>query len=1019
MCRKLHKAQMNKSSVKFLLVGFLVCFFLPFRAAGQYRIDTWTTENGLPQNSINGIVQTRDGYIWFGTNDGLVRFDGVRFKVFNKANSEGISNNRISGVMEDRSGRLWVGADDGSLFFYENGKFTVVVKPNDSKFNRRGRLVNDGFGSIAFYVYSERKTYHYRDGGLAPFQIAAAPPEKVILYRDHEGGFWFVESSTFFRVKDNQQQAFETNDNNLSADVFQDHFGNFWLAVASDKKEIYRIRNNQLQKIEIPTTRTFRITEDKTGNLWIGTFDRGFLRLAADKVNSNDIRAEDFEHYTVENGILSDKAGVVFADREGGVWIGTEKGLHRFSPQTVQMFSKKDGLAEDNIYPILEDRAGTIWLGAWTKSLIKYRNGVFTTFLDRPEITYYSSLFEDTDGKFWFGNDSSIFNLENGKPVKVNDKTGFQAAIFYAISQDKDGNMWFGTNKGLSRYADGTATVFTTKEGLPDDFVSAILQTREGKIWVGTRGGVAVAQLESKGAVEWKSLTEKDGLASNFTRSLYEDSDGAIWIGSYDGGLSRYKDGKFTRYGTKDGLHSSGVFCILEDSRGWFWMNSNQGIYRVRKQELNDFADGKTKFLTSIAYGKQDGLLNIEGNGGRQPAGIKARDGKLWFPMAQGVAVVDPETVIPNPLPPPVLIEEVSIERNLVDNETFQSAIGSVNSTITLNPGQNNLEIRYTGLSFINSEQVKFRYRLEGLEENWTEAGTRRTAYFSYLPPGEYVFKVLAANRDGVWNEQGATVKIIVTPAYYQTWWFWILSAAAVALIIRFVYGYRLAQLEKINAAKTAFARQLIEQQEEERKRVAGELHDGLGQSLLVIKNRASLGKMLLDDRDESEKQLDQISTASVQAIEEVRQIAYNLRPYHLDRLGLTQSIEAMIEKIEETTAIEFNLHIANLDGVFSNEQEVVIYRIVQESISNIVKHSKATIASVEIQADNSEIAINIRDNGQGFAPTESKAPNKGGFGLIGLKERVIMLRGNFQIETNKGKGTSVFVKIPLPTKDV
>ena len=263
-----------------------------------------------------------------------------------------------------------------------------------------------------------------------------------------------------------------------------------------------------------------------------------------------------------------------------------------------------------------------------------------------------------------------LYHLDKDKLVRFTEQAGFSAdAEFSVISQDRDNNLWFGTNLGLSRYSEEQATVFTKKDGLPDDYIIAFLQTSDGKIWVGTRGGLASIE---NGKI--KAFTTADGLASNYIRSLYEDADRVLWIGSYDGGLTRFKDGKFTRFTMKEGLSSNGVFCILEDDRGWLWMNSNQGIYRVRKQELNDFADGKIKSLTSIAYNKQDGLLNVEGNGGRQPAGIRSRDGRLWFPTAQGIAVVDPETVITNLLPPTVLIEEIVIDRDPVAART--AAVG-------------------------------------------------------------------------------------------------------------------------------------------------------------------------------------------------------------------------------------------------------------------------------------------------------------------------------------------------------
>ncbi|MGH9761191.1 MAG: ligand-binding sensor domain-containing protein, partial [Blastocatellia bacterium] len=301
-------------------------------------------------------------------------------------------------------------------------------------------------------------------------------------------------------------------------------------------------------------------------------------------------------------------------DREGGMWLGADKGLWRIQPRPVRVFSKKDGLLDDNVYPIYEDHAGDIWAGIWPNTLAKYEDGNFRTFLRSPDTALIASLFQDRSGRFWYAGGGTVHYLEGGKPRDFTDQLGCEAEEVSVISQDNDGALWFGASGGLIRYARGRPTRFTTKDGLPDNYVTAFLQARDGKIWIGTHGGVAIMDSNSRsdGPPAFTALTEQNGLAGNYTRCLYQDPDGVIWIGSYDGGLTRYKDGKLTRYTTSDGLHSDGVFCILEDDHGWFWMNSNQGIYRVRKQELNDFAEGRTTSVDSIAYGVNDGLLNIE-----------------------------------------------------------------------------------------------------------------------------------------------------------------------------------------------------------------------------------------------------------------------------------------------------------------------------------------------------------------------------------------------------------------------
>ena len=377
--------------------------------------------------------------------------------------------------------------------------------------------------------------------------------------------------------------------------------------------------------------------------------------------------------------------------------------------------------------------------------------------------------------------------------------------------------MWFGTeNGGLVRYRDETRTVYTTKDGLAGDSIKAIIEDRKGDLWIATYSGVS-----RYADGRFDSWTEKEGLASNRVRSLYEDVDGVLWIGTYDGGLSRLKDGKINSFTTNDGLFNNGVFQILDDNRGNLWMSCNLGIYRVSRQALNEFAEGRRSAITFVPYGKHDGLINVECNGGVQPAGIRARDGRLWFPTLGGVAVVDPEDIPANPQPPPVVIESCTLDRR---------TIGAGNE-IEIRPGQHSLEIQYTALSFIKSEHIKFRYRLEGLDSDWIDVGTRRAAYYSYLPPGSYLFRVIAANTDGVWNTEGASLLIEVIPPFYRTWWFAAVAAIAVISIGVLIYEWRLLQVKRAKTAQEEFSRRLIEFQEKERKRIAAELHDSLGRA--------------------------------------------------------------------------------------------------------------------------------------------------------------------------------------------
>jgi len=338
----------------------------------------------------------------------------------------------------------------------------------------------------------------------------------------------------------------------------------------------------------------------------------------------------------------------------------------------------------------------------------------------------------------------------------------------------------------------------------------------------------------------------------------------------------------------------------------------------------------------------------------------------------------------------------------------------SADRPVRIAPGWENFEIEYTALSFINSERIRFKYKMEGLDQEWTEAGTRRTAYYSYIPPGEYVFRVIAANSDGVWNTEGQSLRVIVLPPFYRTWWFIALGAIGSRGLLWFAWRYRVAQFKREQIAQHKFSQQLIASQESERKRIAAELHDSLGQNLLIVKNRAQLGQIAAQDAPEFLEQFEWIVASAAQSIEEVRSIAQNLRPYHLDRLGLTKALEVMIEKVAATTQIRFVMELTPLDDLFDKDEAITLYRVVQESLNNIVKHAQASEARVSVERYTDSVTLTIQDNGRGFAPSEA-ATKPSGFGLVGMTERVQMLGGALQMDSGEGRGTTVTIRLTLP----
>ncbi|MGH7492056.1 MAG: ligand-binding sensor domain-containing protein [bacterium] len=580
----------------------------------QYTLEIWQRKEGLPQNSIHAILQTRDGYLWLGTQEGLARFDGVKFTVFNKRNTPQLKHNHINVLFESTSGTLWIGTNGGGLNRLINGKFRTYLA---------------GEGVTQNFMWS--------------------------LYRDRQNHLW----------------------------------------AGNDAGELLRYQDGQFAVI-VPSlgNRIMAICEDRTGALWLGTVN-GLGRLAAGKLT----------FYPKVDG-TSNHVLCIYEDKKGHLWIGTRVGLHRFH-----------------------------------------------------------------DGEF--------------KHYPMNE--GSSHTIIRAVHEDREGSLWACTfGGGLRRMREGTITAFT----------------------------------------------KRDGLSSNVVGPIYEDQEGTLWIGSIGGGLNRLKDGKFTSYTSAEGLYDDNVYAILEDEQGHLWMSCNNGVFCVRKQDLNDFAVGKIAAVTCKAFSEADGMKSSECNGGQQTAGAKTSDGKIWFPTTMGVVMVDPAAQQVNTVVPPAMIEQV-----LIDRQPVQRA-----GQTKIPPGHGELEFHYTALTFVSPQKVRFKYKLEPFDEAWLEAGTRRAAYYTNIPPGDYRFRVMACNNDGIWNETEASFAFTLAPHFYQTAWFYLLSVLAVALLaLRGHLMYRRYQERKLRAAQ--LERQLAEAQLQVLKMQLQPLFYGDYQVILKDGNKLTLSR--------------------------------------------------------------------------------------------------------------------------------------------------------------------------------
>jgi signal transduction histidine kinase/ligand-binding sensor domain-containing protein len=971
-------------------------------AVAQYRVDVWTTEQGLPQNIVRAVHMGRDGYLWATTLDGLVRFDGLRFTSFDRSNSKGIASNRFSPLLEASDGALWLGTENGGITRYFQGRFT---------------------------------TYTTHDG-LASNAVSG-------ITADDDGRLWALSGD---RIVEWNGRGFQLTTRTASLRFLVSEWATevFW---AIDGDRLVRFSRGALTARRLPEAVAGRVSnrieEDATGTIWLTLTDHRYAHLAGGEVlrvvkifpagvTNDEQRPPDPDSVTTYTdrhartwpmsvdaelgrrlhlpGGTPAEVGVaaLYEDEDGNLWLGTpNSGLQRVRQQTVMTYSRAHGLLDRTTYAIFQDRSGAIWIGGWDRGLTRYENGKFTSFTtsDRLANRKTMALAQDRSGRLWIATRDSrnggLSVFEHGRLRRVNEAIVPDGAWVAAIHEDRTGAIWFGTTRGLVRYVNGGLRTYTTADGLAGDDVRVIIDGGADRLWIGTYGGLSL--LEHDRLASW---TERDGLPSNSVRALYLDRAGVLWIGTYDGGLGRFENGKFTAVTVKDGLYNNGVFQILEDDTGRFWMTSNRGIHRVAKAQLNAFAAGTLSAVSSSSFGKSDGMLSEECNGGIWPAGTRANDGRLWLPTQDGVAVIDPTTVTANRRTPTPRIESGAIDGSPIPTDR----------PVHIIPGQENLEIRYTGLAFINADRVVFRYRLQGVDRDWVYAGTRRLAHYAHIPPGQYVFSVLAANSDGVWAETPATLGVVVRPPYWQTWTFQAGAGLGALGLAVFAYRRRVAGLRRDTERQQAFARQLIAAQEAERQRIATELHDGLGQNLLIVKNRALLGRVASrkDDIESAGEQLDEIAATAGDAIDEVRQIAYNLRPYHLDRLGLPQAIEEMATRVASSSSMAIDVDVAALEGAVAREDAINCYRIVQECLSNAVRHARATTASIRAAVESGEVRLTVADNGSGFDPRGAAAARAtGGLGMVGVAERARMLGGSHTVTSRPGAGTTIAVRFP------
>ncbi|MFA5911171.1 MAG: two-component regulator propeller domain-containing protein [Vicinamibacterales bacterium] len=800
------------ASARPFLRGCIICILLlaprpalaldPAKAITQYLHEIWQTKDGLPQNTITAIAQTSDGYLWLGTRAGLIRFDGVRFTVFSSQTTPEITQDQILSLLADRQGRLWIGTWGGGLVRMDRGSFT--------RFSTSDGLPSDLIATI-FEDRQGRLWIGTDGGGLARAEEGGSAnpemgvPQRFVTERsrdalglsirdilEDDGGLWIATDAGLAHLqRDGTLRSFGPAQGLSRTSVrslLRDRAGTLWIGTDLG---LNRYRDGQftvLTKADgLSHNVIVSLVEDREGSVWIGTDGGGINRWRDGALTS----------FTSTLGLSNDSILSMLEDREGSLWIGTNLGgLNRLKDGRFTPFTKREGLSHDYVRAVYEDRAGTLWIGTEGGGLNRVRDGQVTSFTTKNGLSNDTvfAILEDHEGSLWIGTDNGLTRLRNGRFEVFHAEMGMSNDSVLALHEDRQGTLWIGTYAGgLNRYKDGRFTSFTTKEGLSHNTVNVIFEDRDANLWIGTRGGGLNRYQDG----QFTAFTSKDGLSDDLVFALHEDAAGALWIGTYGGGLTRLKAGRFSVVSERHGLFDNVVHRIIEDGLGNVWMSGNKGISRVVKRELDEVADGSRPLLTPIVYGTADGMRNAECNGGAN-AGTITRAGLVWFPTIEGAVSVDPAHLTTNTVPPPVVIEEI-----LIDGRRSRSS-----DDLRLPSDAQTLEVHFTALSFTAPAAVRFRYRLEGLEDDWVETEGRRTAYYSKLPPGQYSFHVIAANNDGVWNDTGATLAVSVAPRLQETIWF--RGAVVLLFLLAGPLFYRF-RLRRLTAQKAALERLVAE----------------------------------------------------------------------------------------------------------------------------------------------------------------------------------------------------------------
>lgn len=963
---------------------------------------SWQREQGLPENYVRAVAQTLDGYIWVGTDEGVSRFDGVNF--FSLGPQEGFAGGPVQILYGDTRGALWIGSVNAGLSCWRGGRLWKFTTSDGLPSMSITALAEDRVGRI--WIGTPNGLALWQDGRIQLLPGAEIFGGKTIqsIFCDGKGIVWVAATGAgvFSYEHGGFSQLEYPGFNALLQDphcLLVDDEGRIWIGAGDDFvlcRDGSQWRRFGMPR-HLPTHYIAKLAKAPDGTVWAGSEGEGLFEFNSGKllpVNAG-------------SGLSDNLVEALLVDREGKLWVGTHGGLNRIGIKKVSVLSHNEGLDYGVVQGMGEVSSNLIW-AAQPDGLYQGDGRIFRQLLLSaltPQESPVSSILSVPDGSCWLGGQHGLLHFKNPRQA---EREGGEPALtnlnISALGADPAGGIWAGTRNGQLWHLGGDRWQRVTNFSQTHPITSIVIG-RDGRIWAGTEGD----GLYCRSAETGNSFAKVNGLSSGWIRTLFLDSEGSLWIGTTGGGLSRLKDGSIATFTMREGLPDNTISQILEDDEGNLWLGGDRGIVRISEQDLQDISTHRITAIYPQIYGRTDGMLSEECATGFFPAGLRTKTGLLCFPTLKGVVVVDSHHLLNSP-PPAVVLEQV-----LVDGVPYSNLSGSKpgdgqNEILRLTPGRHTLEIRYTGLGFDAPERVRFRYRLKGLDAGWVEAGTRRVAFYSFVPPGTYHFQVVACNGDGIWNQDGASLALQALPYFWQTWWF-IGSAIGIVGVIG-TMGIRVVEKRRVRQR----LKQLEQERalERERTRIAQDLHDIMGAKLCRISFLSEHARRGVSVPAEFQSEMRSISDDSREVLQSLDEIVWAVNPQKDSLEHLVSYIVQYSRDYFKRTEIECDLEVpAELPAQpLSSQARHHLFLAVQEALANILKHSGATRAKIAMVCRGGDFEIIISDNGSGFDPvTESNsADSAAGFGngLRNMRQRLAELGGDFRLESRPGEGATV-----------